>query len=169
MQEIRWFSPLSSPGGSPSRPGSGGPASSTVSWNTRLPSMSAALRCPRNHPRPRVGHRRRVPVPSPGRLASSTSAGCAVPEQSQAATGVRVTDHWCPTRLLGSSRLPGCPATSSRLRLPPRSRCVAAAHERGPAGCRPGQQCPDHVGLATRRIAVDLTRVVGDVVHDVRK
>src|SRR5690349_10485527 len=41
MQEIRRFKPSRYPGGSPSRPGSTGPASWMASWITHLPSMSA--------------------------------------------------------------------------------------------------------------------------------
>lgn len=43
MQEIRDSSPPRRPAGSPSWPGSTGPASRTVSWSTRPPST---VRCP---------------------------------------------------------------------------------------------------------------------------
>ena len=41
MQEIRRLKPSTVSAGSPSRPGSTGPASSTESWSTHLPGTSA--------------------------------------------------------------------------------------------------------------------------------
>ena len=122
-------SPPPSPAGSPSRPGSTGPAPSTASWSIRAPSTCAVLRCPPNR--------------RPWDSLTCSSRRCSPPPASRR---TRATSRWWPCSACstcGSSKPPAPTSpTSARSTATGSCACAARAPRSSWSRCRPQSAGP---------------------------
>ena len=124
MQEIRRFKPSTVPGGSRSRPGSTGLASSTACWSIRPLSTCAVLQCPPNR--------------RPWDSRTCSSRPCSPPPGSRR---TRAISRWSPCSACwacGSSKPPARTSpTSARSTATGSCACAARAPRSSWSRCRP--------------------------------